>query len=59
MWRESFLRARGYQAKGGQIVDASIVEVPRQGNSKGENAEIKAEQGLRSGDPGGVGRGFF
>ena len=39
---DSFLRARGYQAKGGQIVDASIVEVPRQGNSKGENAEIKA-----------------
>ena len=46
IWRScstgSFLRARGYQAKGGQIVDASIVEVPRQGNSKGENAEIKA-----------------
>ena len=39
---DSFLRARGYQAKEGQIVDASIVEVPRQGNSKGENAEIKA-----------------
>ena len=34
---DSFLRARGYQAKGGQIV-----EVPRQCNSKGENAEIKA-----------------
>ena len=39
---DSFLRARGYQANGGQIVDASIVEVPRQGNSKGEDAEIKA-----------------
>ena len=39
---DSFLQARGYQANGGQIVDASIVEVPRQGNSKGENAEIKA-----------------
>ena len=39
---DSFLRARGYEAKGGQIVDASIVEVPRQRNSKKEDAEIKA-----------------
>ena len=34
---DSFLRARGYEAKGGQIVDASIVEVPRQRNRKEED----------------------
>ena len=39
---DSFLRARGYEAKGGQIVDASIVEVPRQRNRKEEDARIKA-----------------
>jgi len=31
-------------AKNGQIVDASIVEVPRQRNSREENAQIKAGQ---------------
>ena len=40
---DSFLRARGYEASlGGQIVDASIVEVPRQRNRKEEDARIKA-----------------
>lgn len=38
---DTFLRERGYQAMGGQIVDASIVPVPTQRNSKEENAEIK------------------
>lgn len=37
-----FLRERGYQAMGGQIIDASIVPVPTQRNSKEENAGIKA-----------------
>lgn len=36
------LRERGYQAMGGQIIDASIVPVPTQRNSKEENAVIKA-----------------
>ena len=39
---DAFLRERGCQAMGGQIIDASIVPVPTQRNSKEENAEIKA-----------------
>ena len=49
---DSFLRARGYEAKGGQIVDASIVEVPRQRNRKEEDAGSRLER-LE------MGRGFF
>jgi IS5 family transposase len=36
------LDQQGYQAKKGQIVDASFVDVPRQRNTRGENAQIKA-----------------
>jgi len=36
------LRDQGYHAKGGQIIDASIVPVPRQRNRKDENKQIKA-----------------
>lgn len=36
------LSDRGYRAMGGQIIDASIVPVPRQRNTKAENAAIKA-----------------
>jgi transposase, IS5 family len=36
------LEARGYIARGGQIIDASIVEAPRQRNTREENDEIKA-----------------
>jgi IS5 family transposase len=36
------LAARGYIARGGQIVDASIVSAPKQRNSKEENEAIKA-----------------
>ena len=39
---DAFLREQGYQAMGGQIIDASIVPVPTQRNSSEENAEIKA-----------------
>ena len=39
---DAFLRERGYRAMGGQIIDASIVPVPTQRNSREENAEIKA-----------------
>jgi len=39
---DAFLRERGYQAMGGQIIDASIVPMPAQRNSKEENAEINA-----------------
>ena len=36
-----FLRDNGFAARKGQIVDASIVAVPRQRNSRDENAQIK------------------
>jgi IS5 family transposase len=35
------LRANGFMAMKGQIVDASIVNVPKRRNSREENAEIK------------------
>src|SRR5271169_915456 len=36
------LEAKGYIARGGQMVDATIVAVPRQGNSCDENELVKA-----------------
>ena len=37
-----FLDEAGYRAQGGQIIDASIIPVPIQRNSKEENKQIKA-----------------
>jgi IS5 family transposase len=36
------LAAQGYVARAGQVIDATFVEVPRQRNSREENAKIKA-----------------
>ncbi len=36
------LEAKGYVARGGQIVDATIVPVPKQRNSREENEAVKA-----------------
>ena len=36
------LEAKGYIARGGQMVDATIVAVPRQRNSRDENEQVKA-----------------
>src|SRR5665647_1115114 len=36
------LEARGYIARGGQMVDATIVPVPKQRNSRDENEDVKA-----------------
>ena len=36
------LEAKGYIARGGQMVDATIVPVPRQRNSRDENEAVKA-----------------
>jgi IS5 family transposase len=36
------LEAAGYIARGGQIIDATIVSVPKQRNTKEENEAIKA-----------------
>jgi len=38
---EAYLREQGFSARKGQIVDASIVPVPRQRNSREENKRIK------------------
>lgn len=37
-----FLEASGYEAKRGQIIDATLVPVPIQHNSREENKQIKA-----------------
>ena len=39
---EEYLRSKGLQARGGQIIDATLVPVPKQPNSREENKEIKA-----------------
>ena len=39
---DAHLREQGWLAMGGQMIDASIVPVPRQRNGRGENAAIKA-----------------
>ncbi len=39
---DAYLRDNGYLAMGGQIVDASIVPVPRQRNTREENEAVKA-----------------
>jgi hypothetical protein len=36
------LEAKGYLARGGQMIDATIVAVPRQRNSREENDQLKA-----------------
>lgn len=41
---EDFLHKAGYKASRGQIVDATIMEVPKQRNTKEENEEIKKGQ---------------
>jgi IS5 family transposase len=41
---DAFLEEKGFSARRGQIIDASIVESPRQRNSREENQQIKAGQ---------------
>jgi len=41
---DAFLGEKGFSARKGQIVDASIVEAPRQRNSREENQQIKQGQ---------------
>ena len=38
---DGYLEQQGYLAMGGQIIDASIVPVPKQRNSGDDNARIK------------------
>ena len=44
-----YLEARGYIARGGQMVDATIVPVPRQRNSREDNEAMKAARRPRNG----------
>jgi IS5 family transposase len=39
---EGYLSSQGLEARGGQIIDATLVPVPRQQNTRDENNEIKA-----------------
>ena len=39
---DSYLRDQGLEARGGQIIDATIVPVPKQRNSREDNKEIQA-----------------
>ena len=39
---EEYLRSQGLQARGGQIIDITLVPVPKQRNTREENKEIKA-----------------
>jgi len=41
---DQFLEEKGFCARRGQIIDASIVEAPRQRNSREENRQIKTGQ---------------
>lgn len=41
---DGYLKEAGFIARGGQIIDASFVQVPRQRNKKDENDQIKAGQ---------------
>jgi IS5 family transposase len=39
---EAYLLSQGLQARGGQIIDATLIPVPKQRNTRDENKEIKA-----------------
>lgn len=41
---DTYLIEQGYAAKGGQIVDATLIPVPKQHNSEDENQQIKQRQ---------------
>ncbi|MCT4364886.1 MAG: IS5 family transposase [Synechococcaceae cyanobacterium MAG-AL1] len=41
---EAYLMSQGLQARGGQIIDATLVPVPKQRNTREENTEIKADR---------------
>jgi IS5 family transposase len=41
---EAYLRSQGLQARGDQIIDATLVPVPKQRNTREENKEIKARR---------------
>jgi transposase, IS5 family len=46
---EAYLRSQGLQARGGPIIDATLVPVPKQRNTREENKESKPEGCRRAG----------
>ena len=38
---DAYLKSQGFQARGGQIIDASLVAVPIQRNSRADKEQIK------------------
>ena len=41
---EGYLRDQGLEARGGQIIDATLVPAPKQCNTREENKNIKANR---------------
>ena len=41
---EGYRRDQGLEARGGQIIDATLVHVPKQRNTREENKDIKANR---------------
>jgi len=41
---EGYLRNQGLEARGGQIIDANLVPVPKQRNTREGNQDIKADR---------------
>jgi IS5 family transposase len=39
---DTYLAEQGFQARGGQLIDASLIPVPKQRNTREENATVKA-----------------
>jgi len=46
---EAYLRSQGLQARGGQIIDATLVPVPKQRNTRQENRKSRLGSCLRAG----------
>jgi IS5 family transposase len=46
---EGYIRSQGLHARGGQIIDATLVPVPKQRNTREENKEIKPGDCLSEG----------
>jgi IS5 family transposase len=41
---DTYLAGQGLQARGGQLIDASLIPVPKQRNTREENAMVKADE---------------
>src|SRR4051794_15051886 len=48
---DEFLKNKGYLARGGQIIDATIVSAPKQHNSREDNETLKEGESRKTGNP--------